>query len=68
MKRSTCAVSVFATANRKAKSWCRSACGRPNRTSHRRSWLAGEQALKPCLALRDAFAGKPAPTAGGLIG
>ncbi|NAN53389.1 hypothetical protein EX349_19500 [Pseudomonas protegens] len=26
-----------------------------------RSRLAGEEALKPCLALADAFAGKPAP-------
>ncbi|POA90947.1 hypothetical protein C1883_05655 [Pseudomonas protegens] len=27
-----------------------------------RSWLAGEEALEPCGALEDAFAGKPAPT------
>ncbi|MGR4041899.1 hypothetical protein FW796_21070 [Pseudomonas sp. 910_21] len=27
-----------------------------------RSRLAGEEARKPCIALEDAFAGKPAPT------
>ncbi|MFY0731817.1 OprD family outer membrane porin [Pseudomonas sp. NFX15] len=27
-----------------------------------RSWLAGEEALKPCICQADAFAGKPAPT------
>ncbi len=27
-----------------------------------RSRLAGEKALEPCIALKDAFAGKPAPT------
>ncbi|PUA46106.1 hypothetical protein C5U62_11675 [Pseudomonas protegens] len=28
----------------------------------RRSRLAGEEALGSCIALRDTFAGKPAPT------
>ncbi|PYC41345.1 hypothetical protein DMX08_06205 [Pseudomonas protegens] len=27
-----------------------------------RSRLAGEEARKPCIALKDLFAGKPAPT------
>ncbi|PYY82276.1 hypothetical protein DNK59_22465 [Pseudomonas sp. TKO26] len=31
----------------------------------RRSRLAGEEARKTCVALADAFAGKPAPTEGG---
>ncbi|PNV96799.1 hypothetical protein FEF10_29890 [Pseudomonas protegens] len=31
-----------------------------------RSRLAGEGARKPCTALKDAFAGKPAPTAGAI--
>ncbi|PYY84877.1 hypothetical protein DNK59_16710 [Pseudomonas sp. TKO26] len=36
--------------------------GKPG--THRRSRLAGEQGRKPCIALADAFAGKPVPTAG----
>ncbi|NAN51089.1 hypothetical protein EX349_07765 [Pseudomonas protegens] len=37
----------------------------PGRPLSRRSRLAGKEARKPCIALRDAFAGKPAPTTGG---
>ncbi|MGR4041887.1 hypothetical protein FW796_21010 [Pseudomonas sp. 910_21] len=38
---------------------------RPNGADRRipcRSRLAGEEAHKPCIALEDTFAGKPAPT------
>ncbi|PYC02072.1 hypothetical protein DMX09_18845 [Pseudomonas protegens] len=33
---------------------------------HRRNRLAGEVASKPCIALTDAFAGKPAHTTMGI--
>ncbi|WP_025129040.1 hypothetical protein [Pseudomonas sp. PH1b] len=32
----------------------------------RKSRFAGEEAFEPCVELADAFAGKPAPTAGAI--
>ncbi|ROL71053.1 hypothetical protein BK634_07870 [Pseudomonas chlororaphis] len=40
----------------------------PVHTSHRRSRLAGDEALGFCIGLKAAIAGKPAPTRVGFVG